>query len=42
VEFAIGLLVYRISLDETVSHAMKSKERIVGELSKGAAPLGSS
>lgn len=40
-EFAIGLIMYRIALESTISHALATKERLVNELSKNAAPLGS-
>jgi hypothetical protein len=40
-EFAIGLVVYRIALESTIGRALAGRERIVSELSKSAAPLGS-
>jgi ABC-2 type transport system permease protein len=40
-ELAIGLLVYRISLDSTIAHALTSREQIVTALSKSASPVSS-
>jgi ABC-2 type transport system permease protein len=39
-EFAIGLIVYRIALQSTIEHAVANREGIVNALSKNAAPLG--
>jgi ABC-2 type transport system permease protein len=39
-EFAIGLLIYRISLQSTIEYALASQEQIVTALSKNTAPLG--
>ncbi len=40
-EFAVGIVVYCISLDSTIEHALANREQIVADLSKSAAPLGS-
>ena len=39
-EFAIGLIVYRIALDSAVERGLRERERIIDALSKGASPIG--
>ena len=41
IEFAIGLVVYRIALESAIVRALLNREHIVSELSRSAAPLGS-
>jgi ABC-2 type transport system permease protein len=40
-EFAIGLIVYRISLQSAIERALSTQEQIVAALSKNTAPLSS-
>jgi len=39
-EFAIGLIIYRIALDSAVERGLRDRERIIDTLSKGASPIG--
>ncbi|HEX3683567.1 MAG TPA: hypothetical protein VHU83_13600 [Bryobacteraceae bacterium] len=39
-EFAIGLIFYRVALDSAVERGLRDRERIIDTLSKGASPLG--
>ena len=39
-EFAIGLVVYRIALDSAVEKGLRDREQLIDALSKGAAPIG--
>jgi ABC-2 type transport system permease protein len=39
-EFAIGLIFYRIALDSAVERGLRERERIIDTLSKGASPIG--
>ncbi len=38
-EFAVGLIVYRVATESAVARAMRERERILDELSKGASPI---
>lgn len=40
-EFAVGLIIYRISLDSTIERALNTREQIVTALSQNASPMGS-
>src|ERR1700761_706420 len=39
-EFAIGLIFYRVALDSAVERGLRNRERIIDALSKGASPIG--
>lgn len=39
-EFAIGLVVYRVALDSAAERGWRERERIMEALSKGASPIG--
>ncbi|MBV9265223.1 MAG: hypothetical protein JO061_03550 [Acidobacteriaceae bacterium] len=39
VELVIGIIFYRISMDSAIERAMRDRERILGALSKSAAPV---
>jgi ABC-2 type transport system permease protein len=40
IEFAIGLIVYRIATDSAVERGMRDRERILDILSKSSSPVG--
>ena len=40
IEFMIGLVVYRVSLDSAVERGIRDRERLIDALSKGSAPIG--
>ncbi len=39
IEFAVGLVVYRIAIDSAVQRGMRNREAILDSLSKGTAPV---
>jgi ABC-2 type transport system permease protein len=39
-EFAIGYVVYRVSLDSAVEHGLNERERIIDALSRTSSPVG--
>ncbi len=41
IEFAIGIVVYRIAIDSAVARAFKGREKMMEALSSGASPLSS-
>ena len=40
IEFAIGLIVYRIATQSAVEQALRQREKLIGALSRGPSPIG--